>query len=183
VSAAPGDASTRTLALDAVAKRTSEGFVVAANAESFDWDEIFAWLKEHAKGMSYFMVDDGGSVNAAFNGKCSRTFRLDALGPKEEREKKAKVLNVLLVKAEVNHQLEKIGIGQIGIELGCVELGKTPAEVAKDAGLDAAVIAGERPKVRGEPPPPAAGKKRGAAEPPEIEQPAQKAKRDELERE
>jgi len=97
----------------------------------------------------------------------------------------AKVLNLLLVKAEVNHQLEKMGIKPADYELesAAAELGTTPAEVAKDAGLDAAVIAGERPKVRGEPPPPAAGKKRGAAEPPEIEQPAQKAKRDELERE
>ena len=65
----------------------------------------------------------------------------------------AKVLNLLLVKAEVNHQLEKMGIKPADYELesAAAELGKTPAEVAKDAGLAEAVIAGERPKVRDDP--------------------------------
>ena len=119
------------LALDAVAKRTSEGFVVGANAESFDWDVIFAWLKARAKGMPYFMQDDGGSVNAVVSGKSSRTYRLDSLGPPGKRENKAKVLSLLLKKA--------------------ARAGGASDEEAAERGLDAAVVAGERPKVRDDP--------------------------------
>ena len=127
------------LALDAVARRPGGFEVGSADAELwFDWDVIFAWLVEHAKGMTYVIEVTTASIPSGYS---RRTFRLDPLGPKEEREKKARFLRALLVKAALAEYERRPSLGAP----------PTVEELPATVGLDPAVIAGDLPKVRDQP--------------------------------
>ena len=128
------------LALDARAKRTSEGFVVGENAAWFGWDTIHEWFVDTSKYQSYREDDEGDSQNAALGGYTDHNFRIDPLpGNAEDRRKRARVLNQLLIKAELDVYEDR------------PSLGLPPEDLPTTAGLDPAVIAGALPQVRAAP--------------------------------